>query len=144
MARDIKEINNIELSKKYRGGEIKMFIKKEKYNNLIERMDRLEKKQIGEDELYKFYLERKLEEINSKLKHEISFEVKGIGMLTTAAIIKLGTKTIKEIHLTGLYIRPKKEVLCYLNSKNMRYFITIDKKLTRAEKEIDKMVESEQ
>ena len=53
-----------------------MFIKKEEYNNLINRINELEKNQIGQDELYKFYLERKLEEINSKLKHKISFEVK--------------------------------------------------------------------
>ena len=128
-----------------------MIIKKENYNNLIEKINRLEKNQnrleknqIGEDELYKFYLERKLEEINCKLKHEISFEVKKISMLTSTVIIKLGTNTIKEICLFGLHIRPKKEVLCYLNSKNMRYFITIDRKLTRAEKEIGKMLEAEQ
>ena len=121
-----------------------MIIKKENYNNLIEKINKLEKNQIGEDELYKFYLERKLEEINCKLKHEISFEVKKVNMFTSTVIIKLGTNTIKEIFLFGLYIRPEKEVLCYLNSKNMRYFITIDRKLTRAEKEINKMSEAEQ
>lgn len=121
-----------------------MFIKKEEYNNLVNRINRLEKNQIGQEELYEFYLERKLEEINSKLKHKISFEVKeNVMFITTVVIIRLGTKAIKEIPLPGLYFRVEKEVLHYLNSKNIKYFINLDKKLTEAEKEIDNILEKE-
>ena len=94
--------------------------------------------------MYKFYLERKLEEINSKLKHKITFEAKEkVTIITTVVIIKLGTKTIKEMHLHGLYIRLEKEVLQYLNFKNIKYFINLDRKLTEAEKEIDNILEKE-
>lgn len=127
-----------------------MFIKKEEYNNLVNRINELEKNQIRQEDLYKFYLERKLEEINSKLKHNITFEVKNDVMLVTIVTIRLGTKTVKEIHLPGLYIRVpglyirvKKEVLRYLNSKNIKYFINLDRKLTEAEKEIDNILEKE-
>lgn len=122
-----------------------MFIKKEEYNNLVNRINKLEKNQIGQDKLYKFYLERKLEEINNKLKHKITFEAKEkVTLITTAVItIKLGTKTIKEMHLCGLYTRVEKEVLHYLNSKNIKYFINLDRKLTEAEKEIDNILEKE-
>ena len=120
-----------------------MFIKKEEYNNLVNRINELEKNQIGQEDLYKFYLERKLEEINSKLKHNITFEVKNDVMLVTIVTIRLGTKTVTEIHLPGLYIRVKKEVLRYLNSKNIKYFINLDRKLTEAEKEIDNILEKE-
>ena len=121
-----------------------MFIKKEEYNNLINRINELEKNQIGQEELYKFYLERKIEEINSKLKHKISFEVKeNVMLITTVVIIRFGPKAIKEIYLHGLYIRVEKEVLHYLNSKNIKYFINLDRKLTEAEKEIDNILEKE-
>ena len=120
-----------------------MFIKKEEYNNLVNRINELDKNQIGQDKLYKFYLERKLEEINSKLKHNITFEVKNDAMFVTILKIRLGTKTVKEIHLHGLYIRVEKEVLHYLNSKNIKYFINLDRKLTEAEKEIDNILEKE-
>ena len=64
-------------------------------------------------------------------------------MLVTVVTIRLGPKAIKEIHLHGLYIRVEKEVLHYLNSKNKRYFIKLDRKLTEAEKEIDNILEKE-
>ena len=120
-----------------------MFIKKEEYNNLVNRINKLEEDQIGPDKLYEFYLERKLEEINSKLKHKITFEVKKDFMFITTLTIRLGTKAIKEIPLPGLYFRVEKEVLHYLNSKNIKYFINLDKKLTEAEKEIDNILEKE-
>ena len=47
------------------------------------------------------------------------------------------------MHLHGLYIRLEKEVLQYLNSKNIKYFINLDRKLTEAEKEIDNILEKE-
>lgn len=120
-----------------------MFIKKEEYNNLVNRINELEKNQIGQDKLYEFYLKRKLEEINSKLKHNITFEVKNDFIFITTLTIRLGTKAIKEISLPGLYIRVEKEVLHYLNSKNIKYFIKLDRKLTEAEKEIDNILEKE-
>lgn len=134
-----------ELEFNFKQGGTKMFIKKEEYNNLINRINELEKNQFGQDELYKFYLERKLEEINNNLKHEITFEVKEkVTLITTVVItIKLGTKTIKEMYLGSLYTRVEKEVLHYLNSKNKRYFIKLDRKLTEAEKEIDNILEKE-
>ena len=120
-----------------------MFIKKEEYNNLVNRINKLEEDQIGPDKLYEFYLERKLEEINSKLKHKITFEAKKDFMFITTLTIRLGTKAIKEIPLPGLCFRVEKEVLHYLNSKNIKYFINLDKKLTEAEKEIDNILEKE-
>ena len=122
--------------------ENKMFIRKEEYKNLIMRINKLEENQVGKNELYKFYLERKLEEINSKLKHEIKYEVKEVNILVKILTITLGTKVIKEIHLHGLYVEPEKKVLHYLDSKSINYFKRIDRKITEAEKEVDKLLEN--
>ena len=119
-----------------------MFIRKEEYKNLIMRINRLEENQVGKNELYKFYLERKLEEINSKLKHEIKYEVKEVNILVKILTITLGTKVIKEIHLRGLYVEPEKKVLHYLDSKSINYFKRIDRKITEAEKKVDKLLEN--
>ena len=50
--------------------------------NLRKRVENLENQLkidpvvITEEDLYKFYLERRIEEINAKLKNEISYEIK--------------------------------------------------------------------
>lgn len=119
-----------------------MFVKKEEYNNLIKKINKLEENQIREIGLYEFYLERKLEEINCKLKHKITYETEMKGMFLKILTIKLGSKEIETISMRGLYINTTKEVLNYLNSKSITYFKRLDKKLIEAEKEIDEILKN--
>lgn len=132
--------------------------------NLRKRVENLENKLktkpvvIKEENLYKFYLERKIDEINAKLKNKLSYEIKSENEIKrdNANYIplfyiprKIINVKINEIELlrkeydTWEYkneIFDYKVILSYLNKKSIGYFIKLDKKiedLKKHNKELD-------
>lgn len=132
--------------------------------NLRKRVENLENQLkidpvvITEKDLYKFYLERKIEEINARLKNKISYKIK-IEMRTENEDKKyisffaypqkiLNIKIDKIDIFKKEYYRWKfndeifdyKVILNYLNKKSIGYFIKLDKKiedLKKHNKELD-------
>ena len=132
--------------------------------NLRKRVENLENQSkidpvvITEKDLYKFYLERKIDEINAKIKNEISYEIK-IEMRTEikdkkyisllaypqkVLKIKIDKINIFKREYNGWEINDEifdyKTILNYLNKKSIGYFIKLDKKiedLKKHNKELD-------
>lgn len=133
--------------------------------NLRKRVENLENQLkidpvvITEVDLYKFYLERKIDEINARLKHNLSYSiehntesVRADGWRffdmswTISVMIKISNIEIKKF----TYVTPHpnitkkdiyKTILRYINSKPISYFIKLDKKIEDLEKhntELDK------
>lgn len=121
--------------------------------NLRKRVENLENQLkidpvvITEEDLYKFYLERKIEEINARLKNKISYKIK-TEMRTENEDKKYisffaYSQKILNIKIDKIDIFKKeyyrwefndeifdyKAILNYLNKKNIGYFIKLDKKL---------------
>lgn len=113
---------------------------------------------ITEEDLYKFYLQRRIDEINAKLKNEISYEIK-IEMRTEnedktyISLLAYPQKVLKiKIDKIDIFkreyngweingeISDYKTILNYLNKKSIGYFIKLDKKiedLKKHNKELD-------
>lgn len=113
---------------------------------------------ITEEDLYKFYLQRRIDEINAKLKNEISYEIK-IEMRTEnedktyISLLAYPQKVLKiKIDKIDIFkrkyngweingeISDYKIILNYLNKKSIGYFIKLDKKiedLKKHNKELD-------
>ena len=120
--------------------------------------DKLQENRITEEDLYKFYLERKIYEINARLKHNLSYSIEHntesiradgwrfFDMLwTISVIIKISNIEIKKFTYTPHPNITKKDIykiiLRYINSKPISYFIKLDKKieeLKKHNKELDK------
>lgn len=132
--------------------------------NLRKRVENLENQLkidpvvITEEDLYKFYLERKIDEINARLKHNLSYSIEHntesiradgwrfFDMSWTISVkIKISNIEIKKFtYVTHSNITKKdiyKAILRYINSKPISYFIKLDKKIEDLEKhntELDK------
>ena len=132
--------------------------------NLRKRVENLENQLkidpvvITEKDLYKFYLERKIEDINARLKNKISYNIK-IEMRTEnedkkyisllaypqkVLKIKIDKIDIFKKEYNGWEINDEifdyKVILNYLNKKSIGYFIKLDKKiedLKKHNKELD-------
>jgi len=120
--------------------------------------DKLQENRITEEDLYKFYLERKIDEINARLKHNLSCSIEHntesiradgwrfFDMLwTISVIIKISNIEIKKFTYEAHPSITKKDIykiiLRYINSKPISYFIKLDKKiedLKKHNKELDK------
>ena len=132
--------------------------------NLRKRVENLENQlkinpvMITEEDLYKFYLQRRIDEINAKLKNKISYEIKSENKIKrdNANYIplfyipqKIINVKINEIELLRKKydvweceneISDYKTILNYLNKKSIGYFIKLDKKiedLKKHNKELD-------
>ena len=121
--------------------------------------DKLQENRITEEDLYKFYLERKIDEINARLKNKISYNIK-IEMRTEnedkkyisllaypqkILNIKIDKIDIFKRDCNGWEINGEisdhKIILNYLNKKSIGYFIKLDKKIEDLKKhntELDK------
>lgn len=143
---------------KIKGGT-QMFKLRKRVENSENNQKETKEKFLTEEKLYKFYLDRRLEEINGKLKNKISYT------------IKIGDKIERDLSVYGpLFYRPSniinikideinllrkeynvwerkdeifyyKVILNYLNKKSIGYFIKLDKKieeLKKHNKELDK------
>lgn len=121
--------------------------------------DKLQENRITEEDLYKFYLERKIDEINARLKNKISYNIK-IEMRTEnedkkyislfaypqkILNIKIDKIDIFKRECNGWEINGEisdyKIILNYLNKKSIGYFIKLDKKIEDLKKnnaELDK------
>ena len=121
--------------------------------------DKLQENRITEEDLYKFYLERKIDEINARLKNKISYNIK-IEMRTEnedkkyisllaypqkILNIKIDKIDIFKRECNGWEINGEisdyKITLNYLNKKSIGYFIKLDKKIEDLKKnnaELDK------
>lgn len=121
--------------------------------------DKLQENRITEEDLYKFYLERKIDEINARLKNKISYNIK-IEMRTEnedkkyisllaypqkILNIKIDKIDIFKRECNGWEINGEisdyKIILNYLNKKSIGYFIKLDKKIEELKKhntELDK------
>lgn len=121
--------------------------------------DKLQENIITEEDLYKFYLERKIDEINARLKNKISYNIK-IEMRTEnedkkyisllaypqkILNIKIDKIDIFKRECNGWEINGEisdyKIILNYLNKKSIGYFIKLDKKIEDLKKhntELDK------
>ena len=53
-----------------------MFNLRKRLKEIDDIQNELKNKLLTEEKLYKFYLERKIDEINAKLKNKISYEIK--------------------------------------------------------------------
>lgn len=132
--------------------------------NLRKRVENLENQLkidpvvITEEDLYKFYLERKIDEINAKLKYNLNYSIEHntesiradgwrfFDMSWTTSIkIKISDIEIKKFTYTPHPNITKKDIyktiLRYINSKPISYFIKLDKKLEDLKKhntELDK------
>lgn len=120
--------------------------------------DKLQENRITEKDLYKFYLERKTDEINARLKHNLSYSIehntesiKADGWRffdvswTISIKIKISDIEIKKFTYTPHPSITKKDIykiiLRYINSKPISYFIKLDKKIEESKKhnkELDK------
>jgi hypothetical protein len=121
--------------------------------NLRKRVENLENQllikpaTITEEDLYKFYLEKRIDEINAKLKNEISYEIK-IEMRTEnedktyISLLAYPQKVLKiKIDKIDIFkreyngweingeISDYKTILNYLNKKSIGYFTKLDKKI---------------
>lgn len=121
--------------------------------------DKLQENRITEEDLYKFYLERKIDKINARLKNKISYNIK-IEMRTEnedkkyisllaypqkILNIKIDKIDIFKRECNGWEINGEisdyKIILNYLNKKSIGYFIKLDKKIEDLKKnnaELDK------
>lgn len=121
--------------------------------------DKLQENRITEEDLYKFYLERKIDEINARLKNKISYNIK-IEMRTEnedkkyisllaypqkILNIKIDKIDIFKRECNGWEINGERSdykiILNYLNKKSIGYFIKLDKKIEDLKKnntELDK------
>ena len=121
--------------------------------------DKLQENRITEEDLYKFYLERKIDEINARLKNKISYNIK-IEMRTEnedkkyisllaypqkILNIKIDKIDIFKRECNGWGINGERSdykiILNYLNKKSIGYFIKLDKKIEDLKKnnaELDK------
>lgn len=133
------------LNYKIKGG-IQMFNLRKRVENLENQL-KIDPVVITEEDLYKFYLERKIDEINAKLKNKISYEIKSENKIKrdNANYIplfyipqKIINVKINEIELLRKKydvwecenkISDYKTILNYLNKKSIGYFIKLDKKL---------------
>lgn len=115
--------------------------------NLRKRVENLENQLkinpivITESDLYKFYLDRRIEQINTKLTNKIEYRISETiipGLFYTPGIeidISLGDNIIfrKELSYHNLKkdisTAEYKTILNYLNKKSISYFIKLDKKL---------------
>lgn len=101
---------------------------------------------ITEKDLYKFYLQRRIDEINAKLKYNLNYSIEHntesiradgwrfFDMSWTISVkIKISNIEIKKFtYVTHSNITKKdiyKAILRYINSKPISYFIKLDKKL---------------
>lgn len=131
--------------------------------NLRKRVENLENQLkidpvvITEEDLYKFYLQRRIDEINARLKHNLSYSIEHntesiradgwrfFDMSWTISVkIKISNIEIKKFtYVTHSNITKKdiyKAILRYINSKPISYFIKLDKKiedLKKHNKELD-------
>lgn len=121
--------------------------------------DKLQENRITEEDLYKFYLERKIDEINARLKNKISYNIK-IEMRTEnedkkyisllaypqkILNIKIDKIDVFKRECNGWEINGERSdykiILNYLNKKSIGYFIKLDKKIEDLKKnnaELDK------
>lgn len=121
--------------------------------------DKLQENRITEEDLYKFYLERKIDEINARLKNKISYNIK-IEMRTEnedkkyisllaypqkILNVKIDKIDIFKRECNGWEINGERSdykiILNYLNKKSIGYFIKLDKKIEDLKKnnaELDK------
>ena len=140
------------LNYKIKGG-IQMFKLRKRLKEIDDIQNELKNKLLIEEQLYKFYLERKIDEINARLKHNLSYSIEHntesiradgwrfFDMSWTISVkIKISNIEIKKF----TYITKKdiyKAILRYINSKPISYFIKLDKKIEDLEKhniELDK------
>lgn len=109
--------------------------------------DKLQENRITEENLYKFYLERKIDEINARLKNKILYEIKEemrtenedkryISLFVypqKVLKIKIDKFDIFKREYNGWEINGEisdyKIILNYLNKKSIGYFIKLDKKI---------------
>ena len=142
--------------KKIKGG-IQMFNLRKRVENLENQL-KIDPVVITEEDLYKFYLERKIEEINARLKNKISYKIK-IEMRTEnedkkyilfwtnpqkVLKIKIDKIDIFKREYNSWEIKDEifdyKTILNYLNKKSIGYFIKLDKRiedLKKHNKELD-------
>lgn len=135
-----------------------MFNLRKKVNEIKNNQEKLESRQLTEEALYKFYLERKIDEINARLKNEISYKIK-IEMRTENEYkkyisfwaypqkvlkIKIDKIDIFKREYNSWEIKDEifdyKTILNYLNKKSIGYFIKLDKRiedLKKHNKELD-------
>lgn len=121
--------------------------------------DKLQENRITQEDLYKFYLERKIDEINARLKNKISYNIK-IEMRTEnedkkyisllaypqkILNIKIDKIDVFKRECNGWEINGERSdykiILNYLNKKSIGYFIKLDKKIEDLKKnnaELDK------
>ena len=130
-------------------------ITKKEFKKLEEEVIKLKRENWNrEEEMYNFYLERRLDEINAKLKNKITYtyEQDTFNANNTypifsksILIIKMGNKIIKNIKIPFSLFRrtDHKEILEFLNSTSLKYFIKLDKKLTQAEVEVEELTKKE-
>lgn len=135
-----------------------MFNLRKRLKEIDDIQNELKNKLLTEEKLYKFYLERKIDEINAKLKNKISYEIKSENKIKrdNANYIplfyipqKIINVKINEIELLRKKydvwecenkISDYKTILNYLNKKSIGYFIKLDKKiedLKKHNKELD-------
>lgn len=123
-----------------------MFNLRKKVNEIKNNQEKLESRQLTEEALYKFYLERKIDEINARLKYNLNYSIEHntesiradgwrfFDMSWTTSIkIKISDIEIKKFTYTPHPNITKKDIyktiLRYINSKPIGYFIKLDKKI---------------
>lgn len=120
--------------------------------NLRKRVENLENQLkinpvvITEEDLYKFYLERRIDKINARLKHNLNYSIEHntesiradgwrfFDLSWSISVkIKISDIEIKKFTYTPYPNITKKDIyktlLRYINSKPISYFIKLDKKL---------------
>lgn len=123
--------------------------------NLRKRVENLENQLkinpvvITELDLYKFYLDRRIDKINTKLKNRISYDIKTENEIEGYFIPAFEhPRKIINIRMDEIEIFKKqynsweyeneifdyKVILNYLNKKSISYFIKLDKKLEEIKK----------
>lgn len=125
--------------------------------NLRKRVENLENQlkinpiAITESDLYKFYLERKIDEINAKLKNKLTFTLEHkdgrnedgfiihhYSSWERNILIMIDNIEIKRMSYSFWSYPSDKDnyvrILNYLNSKSINYFIKIDKKIEELKK----------
>ena len=123
--------------------------------NLRKRVENLENQLkinpvvITESDLYKFYLDRRIDKINTKLKNRISYDIKTENEIEGYFIPAFEhPRKIINIRMDEIEIFKKqynsweyeneifdyKVILNYLNKKSISYFIKLDKKLEEIKK----------
>lgn len=122
-----------------------MFNLRKKVNEIKNNQEKLESRQLTEEALYKFYLERKIDEINARLRYNLSYSIEtGVETIQVNGFnffdrgweirvkIKLSDIEIKKFNYTSYHLTRKdiyKAILRYINSKPISYFIKLDKKI---------------